>query len=82
MSTLVITFKCDNIQIIAPWPIARACHEYLTLILLDLTFETTAIDLFRVRQKVSALCYQAKVDLEEEEAVVREIRGQRPGSMG
>ena len=53
--------------IYAPWPIARACHEYLKCIFIDLTFETTAINLFRVRQKVSVLCNQAKVDLEEEE---------------
>ena len=51
----------------APWPFAGACHELLKCIFIDLTFETTAINLFKVRQKVSALCNQAKVDLEEEE---------------
>ena len=60
------SLHCDNIKIIAPWPIARACQGYLKCIFLDHIFETTAIDLFRVRQKVSVLCNQAKVDLEED----------------
>ena len=51
--------------IYAPWPIARACYEYLSCLILDL-FETTAnIFFYRERQRVSELCNQAKEDLVE-----------------
>ena len=76
------SLHCDNIKIIAPWPIARACQGYLKCIFLDHIFETTAIDLFRVRQKVSALCNQAKVDLEEEEGCGTCDKGTETGVYG
>ena len=49
----------------APWPNARDCYEYLTLLLLDL-FETATNFFYRIRLRVSELCNQAKEDQVEE----------------
>ena len=48
-----------------PWPIARACYEYLSYLLLDL-FKTASNFFYRIRQSVFELCNQAKEDLVEE----------------
>ena len=50
--------------------------------MLDHTFETTVFYSFRVRQKVSALCNQAKVDLEEEEGCGTCDKGTETGVYG
>ena len=51
--------------IYAPWPIAMACNEYLSCLILDL-FETATNFCYRISQSVAELCNQAKEDLVEE----------------
>ena len=61
------SLKCDNIKIIAPWPIARACHDDLNCSLTDHTLEKPANKLLLQRKaRVPVLCNQAKENLEEE----------------
>ena len=59
-----------------------ACYEYLSCVFLDHKPETTVIDFFRVRQKVSALCNQAKEDLEEYEDCCTGDKGTEAGVFG
>ena len=65
-----------------PWSFTRACLYILIYLTIDRKPESTVFDYFRVRQKVSALCNQAKEDLEESRAAVRVIRERRPVSLG
>ena len=53
-----------------------------TYILRSHKSETASIDFFRVRQKVSALCYQAKEDLEESVGCCMGDKGMEAGVFG
>ena len=59
-----------------------ACYGYLKLIFLDLQSEPTTVNYFRVRQKVSALCNQAEVDLEKDEGCGSCDKGMEAGVFG